>query len=92
MEKIFIRNLKGNDKLLHSMCGNILFVVSFVMAWLCYSLWEALVIAICVVLLVGLAKELYDKYIKKTFIDWWDIVASLTPYPIVKRINKKYNG
>lgn len=89
MEKIFIKNLKGNDKLLHSMCGNIIFVVSFLIAWLCYSLWEALVIAICVVLLVGLAKELYDKYIKKTFIDWWDIVASLTPYPIVKHINKK---
>lgn len=89
MEKIFIKNLKGNDKLLHSLYGNILFVVSFLIAWLCYSLWAALVIAICVVLLVGLAKELYDKYIKKTFIDWWDIVASVTPYPIVKRINKK---
>lgn len=88
MEKIFIKNLRGNDKLLHSMCGNIIFVVSFLIAWLCYSLWEALVIAICVVLLVGLAKELYDKYIKKTFIDWWDIVASLTPYFIVKYINK----
>lgn len=49
-------------------------------------------IAVDVVLLVGLGKELYDKYIKKTFIDWWDIVASLTPYPIVKRINKEANG
>ena len=88
MEKIFIKNLKGNDKLLHSMCGNILFVVSFLIAWLCYSLWEAFVIAVGVVLLVGLTKELYDKYIKKTFIDWWDIVASLTPYFIVKYINK----
>ena len=88
MAKIFIKNLRGNDKLLHSMCGNIIFVVSFLIAWLCYSLWKALVIAICVVLLVGLAKELYDKYIKKTFIDWWDIVASLTPYFIVKYINK----
>ena len=92
MEKIFEQNLKGNDKLLHSMCGNIIFVVSFLIAWLCYSLWAAFVIAICVVLLVGLGKELYDKYIKKTFIDWWDIVASLTPYPIVKRINKEANG
>jgi hypothetical protein len=88
MEKIFIKNLKGNDKLLHSMCGNILFVVSFLIAWLCYSLWEAFVIAVGVVLLVGLTKELYDKYIKKTFIDWWDIVASLMPYFIVKYINK----
>lgn len=88
MKKIFIKNLRGNDKLLHSMCGNIIFVVSFLIAWLCCSLWEAFVIAVGVVLLVGLAKELYDKYIKKTFIDWWDIVASLTPYPIVKYINK----
>ena len=88
MEKIFIKNLKGNDKLLHSLYGNILFVVSFLISWLCYSLWAALVIAICVVLLVGLTKELYDKYIKKTFIDWWDIVASVTPYFIVKYINK----
>jgi len=88
MEKIFIKNLKGNDKLLHSMCGNIIFVVSFLIAWLCYSLWEAFVIAAGVVLLVGLVKELYDKYVKNTFIDWWDIVASLTPYFIVKYINK----
>lgn len=88
MEKICFKNLRGNDKLLHSMCGNIIFVVSFLIAWLCYSLWEAFVIAVGVVLLVGLSKELYDKYIKKTFIDWWDIVASLTPYPIVKYINK----
>lgn len=92
MEKIFIKNLKENDKLLHSMCGNIIFVLSFLIAWLCYSLWEAFVIAVGVVLLVGLTKELYDKYIKKTFIDWWDIVASLTPYPIIKRINKEANG
>lgn len=88
MEKIFIKNLRGNDKLLHSMCGNIIFVVSFLIAWLCYSLWEAFVIAVSVVLLVGLVKELYDKYVKNTFIDWWDIVASLTPYFIVKYINK----
>ena len=88
MEKIFIKNLKGNDKLLHSMCGNIIFVLSFLIAWLCYSLWAAFVIAVGVVLLVGLTNELYDKYIKKTFIDWWDIVASLTPYFIVKYINK----
>ena len=51
-----------------------------------------LFLAAYVMLLVGIGKELYDKYVKNTFIDWWDIVASLTPYPIVKRINKKYNG
>ena len=51
-------------------------------------------ISICFfwVLSIGLAKELFDKQIKHTFIDWWDIVASVTPYPIVKRINKEANG
>ena len=47
-----------------------------------------LFLAAYVVLLVGIGKELYDKYVKNTFIDWWDIVASLTPYFIVKYINK----
>ena len=80
--------LKGSDKLLHSMVGNTIFVVAFIIAYLLYSLWAALAMAIGVVLLVGIAKELYDKYIKRTFIDWWDIVASLTPYPLIKYIQK----
>ena len=33
-------------------------------------------------------KELYDKYVKKTFFDWWDIVAAFVPYPIVKFLNE----
>lgn len=54
--------------------------------------WEALAFAFFGVLSIGLAKELFDKQIKHTFIDWWDIVASITPYPIVKWINKEANG
>lgn len=88
MEKI-LQNLKGSDKLLHSMVGNAIFVVLFFVFWWLYSVGIAFVIAVCGVPLIGLTKELYDKYIKRTFIDWWDIVASLTPYPIVKRINKR---
>lgn len=88
MKNKIIQNLKGSDKLLHSMVGNTIFVVAFIIAFLLYSLWAALATAIGVVLLVGLAKELYDKYIKSTFIDWWDIVASLTPYPLIKHIQK----
>lgn len=88
MKTKIIQNLKGSDKLLHSMFGNIIFVVVFIIAYLLYSLWAALAMAIGVVLLVGIAKELYDKYIKRTFIDWWDIVASLTPYPLIKHIQK----
>lgn len=88
MKNKIIQNLKGSDKLLHSMFGNAIFVVVFIIAYLLYSLWAAISIAIGVVLLVGLAKELYDKFIKSTFIDWWDIVASLTPYPLIKYIQK----
>lgn len=88
MKTKIIQKLKGSDKLLHSMVGNTIFVVAFITAYLFYSLWAALAMAIGVVLLVGLVKELYDKYIKRTFIDWWDIVASLTPYPLIKYIQK----
>jgi len=88
MKTKIIQNLKGSDKLLHSMVGNTIFVVAFITAYLLYKLWAALAMALGVVLLVGIAKELYDKYIKRTFIDWWDIVASLTPYPLIKYIQK----
>lgn len=88
MKNKIIQNLKGSDKLLHSMVGNTIFVVAFITAYLLYSLWIALAMAIVVVLLAGLSKELYDKFIKRTFIDWWDIIASLTPYPLIKYIQK----
>lgn len=88
MKNKIIHNLKGSDKLLHSMFGNAIFVIVFIIAYLLYSLWIALTIAIGVVLLVGFVKELYDKFIKRTFIDWYDIVAAFIPYPIVKHIQK----
>lgn len=88
MKNKIIQKLKGSDKLLHSMVGNTIFVVAFITAYLFYSLWAALAMAIGVVLLVGLVKELYDKYIKHTFIDWWDIVAAFVPYPLIKYIQK----
>ena len=88
MKNKIIQNLKGSDKLLHSMVGNTIFVVAFIISYLFYSQWIALAMAIGVVLLVGFVKELYDKFIKHTFIDWYDIVASLTPYPLIKYIQK----
>ena len=88
MKNKIIQNLKGSDKLLHSMFGNTICVVAFIIAYLLYSLWIALAMAIGVVLLVGFRKELYDKFIKRTFIDWWDIVAALVPYPLIKHIQK----
>ena len=85
----FKRNLIGKDKLLHSKVGNCMLVLFFVLFFKFWSVGAAFVLALAAVLLAGLAKELYDKYIKRTFMD---IVASVTPYPIVKRINRNTNG
>ena len=89
---IFRTKLTGKDKLLHSFFGNIILVVSFLVSVLFMKWWEALAFAFFWALSIGISKELNDKYIKRTFIDWWDIVASVTPYPIVKWINKEANG
>ena len=83
-----INNLKGSDKLLHSKYGNMLFVGIFLVAMLFLSIGRSLLIAAITLGVIGLCKELYDKYYKKTFIDWWDIVASFIPYTIIKHINR----
>ena len=83
-----IKNFKGSDKLLHSKYGNIIFIVIFFSALIFLSVGKSLLIAAIMLGSIGLCKELYDKYIKKTFIDWWDIVASFVPYPLIKYINR----
>ena len=83
-----MNKLRGNDKLLHSKYGNMLFVGTFLVAVLFLSVGKSLLIAAMTLGVIGLSKELYDKYYKKTFIDWWDIVASLVPYPVIKYINR----
>ena len=83
-----IKNLKGSDKLLHSKYGNMIFVGIFLVAVLFLSVGKSLLIAAIILGSIGLCKELYDKYYKGTFIDWWDIVASFVPYPIIKNINR----
>lgn len=87
MMKVF-DSLKGSDKLLHSKYGNMLFVGIFLVAVLFLSVGESLLIAAIALGVIGLCKELYDKYYKGTYIDWWDIVASFTPYPVIKYINR----
>lgn len=83
-----IKNLKGSDKLLHSKYGNMIFIAIFLSSLIFFSVMKSLLIATIVLGIIGLCKELYDKYIKKTFIDWWDIVASFVPYLIIKYINR----
>ena len=83
-----MNKLKGRDKLLHSKYGNIIFISIFLVAVLFLSVGKSLLIAAIALGAIGLCKELYDKYYKGTFIDWWDIVASFVPYQIIKYINR----
>lgn len=83
-----INNLKGSDKLLHSKYGNMIFIAISLSAMIFLPFVKSLLIAAIMLGIIGLCKELYDKYIKKTFIDWWDIVASFVPYPLIKYINR----
>ena len=83
-----INNLRGSDKLLHSKYGNMIFISIFLVAVLFLSVGKSLLIAAIALGAIGLCKELYDKYYKGTFIDWWDIVASFVPYPVIKHINR----
>lgn len=75
-----LKKLKGQDKILHSKIGNLIYIFAFIFLLPFLSIIHSFVIA--------LTKELYDKYYKRTFIDWFDIVAAFIPYPIVKKINK----
>ena len=83
-----INQLKGSDKLLHSKYGNMIFIAIFLSTLIFFPVGKSLLIAAIILGSIGLCKELYDKYYKGTFIDWWDIVASFVPYPIIKNINR----
>nr|DAE86537.1 MAG TPA: putative periplasmic lipoprotein [Caudoviricetes sp.] len=79
--------LKGQDKLMHSKVGNVIYIFTFTFLLPFVSIQTSLIISFFTLLILALSKELYDKYYKRTFIDWWDIVAAFIPYPIVKIIN-----
>lgn len=84
-----MQNLKGQDKLLHSLIGNLIFLVTFIIAVVITQKITLSIFAAFIVLLsLAFAKELFDKFIKKTFIDWYDIVAAFVPYCVTYIINK----
>ncbi len=81
------QNLKGQDKLKHSKYGNIIFLSFLLISLLITKHFViSLLIAFGVLLSAAINKELYDKFVKKTFIDWYDIVAAFVPYPIIKKM------
>lgn len=82
------QGLKGQDKLKHSKWGNIILLLTFTASLIFLNVWQALCCSFLVLLCAALSKELYDKYIKRTFIDWHDIVAAFVPYPLIKYIQK----
>lgn len=84
------QNLKGKDKLLHSLIGNLIFLGTFIISTIVtQKIMLSILVSFTVLLITALSKELYDKFIKRTFIDWYDIVAAFVPYFIVEKINKK---
>lgn len=65
-----------SDKWDHALVGLIIFsATSFLIAGLGSTNYF---IALAVTLLAGILKELYDKYIKKTFFDWMDVMATIS--------------
>lgn len=83
------QGLKGQDKLKHSFVGNLIFLGTFLISLIATNkIALSLLIAFAILLSATLSKELYDKYIKRTFIDWYDIVAAFIPYPLIKHIQK----
>ena len=84
------QNLKGKDKLLHSLIGNLIFLGTFIVsAIVTQKIMLSLLTAFIVLFITSFSKELYDKFIKRTFIDWYDIVAAFTPYFIVEKNKQK---
>jgi len=83
------QGLKGQDKLKHSFVGNLIFLGTFLISFIAtYKIAFSLLIAFLLLLSAAVSKELYDKYIKKTFIDYYDMVAAFVPYPLIKHIQK----
>lgn len=72
------QGLTEQDKLKHSMYGNLIFLITFLISFIVtYKITLSLLIAFGVLLSAAISKELYDKFIKRTFIDWYDMVAAL---------------
>lgn len=61
-----IENIIKKDKLIH-------FCIGLLFAQLMYfSLWFLLL-----PMVIGIVKELYDKYVRKTGFNWWDLLATV---------------
>lgn len=72
-----MKKFLGIDKFFH-------FIAGFIIAWFCYELMLqvsastdlVIVIPLFTSLFVGISKELYDKFIKKSSMELLDVVAT----------------
>lgn len=62
-----IENSIPKDKLLHFTLGLLLALLAFVWVWFIF-----------LPIVVGLLNELYDKYVRKTGFNWWDLLATVS--------------
>lgn len=68
--KSFVKNNVTDDKKLH-------FLVSALLTEIFYDVGIPLWIAMLITLGIGIGKELYDKYVKKTMFDVKDLIADI---------------
>jgi len=61
-----IENMIEKDKLMHFCVGLLLAQLAYLWIWL-----------IVLPVVVGIAKEQYDKYVRKTGFNWWDVLATV---------------
>ncbi|MBB4036540.1 hypothetical protein GGR21_002446 [Dysgonomonas hofstadii] len=61
-----IENALPKDKLMHFCIGLLLTQLAYLWVWL-----------ILLPVIAGLIKELYDRFVRKTGFDWWDILATV---------------
>lgn len=61
-----IENLIEKDKLMHFCIGLLIAQLAYLWVWF-----------IVLPIGIGLAKELYDKYVRKTGFNWWDWIATV---------------
>lgn len=61
-----IENIIPKDKLMHFCVGLLLAQFAYLCVWL-----------LVLPLIVGISKELYDKYVRKTGFNWWDLLATV---------------
>lgn len=74
---------KYSDKVTHALYGSVVGIIVALVSTPSIGLW--------VVVVLGMAKEAYDKYVRKVFWDIWDIVATSATSLIILSLSYLFN-